>query len=220
MMHASRGMTLIETLVALTLLALLSIGLITTFRVAQHTFRSITTQDSMGWEITTAQRSLRQLLESAYPQVPRSERQETWGLEGTPSELIFLAPAPQSTGYVTRFRYRVSATGAPHQDLRIEWTSASGAALRAESGSETLLHNIGNLSLRYLRPPDLARNETSPVWVDVWTQSTHPPLLVSVRISPESSMAQYWPELLVAPKTTDPSLCSFDTVSQQCRDSL
>jgi general secretion pathway protein J len=221
--QSDRGMTLIETLVALTLLALLSIGLIVTFRVAEHTYRAVTRVDSSAWDIVTTQRFLRQTLESAYPSRPHTgDLVAEYGIEGTTNTLTVTAPMPQSAGSMCFYRYNLAIDTSDRgaRNFIVHWSPERTAVTAGATAgqSEVLLRRVDSIEWSYLEPPDIARGRLTAQWSSNWTSRAHPPLLVRLRVKFPAGDPRSWPELLIAPRVTDDAACSFDSVSQTCRE--
>ena len=223
----STGMTLIETTVALALLALLSIGLVTSFRLGERVYGQVTRLDSSAWDTVAVQRFLRQALESAYPRHPHTGDPTTeFGLEGAPQELRFIAPMPQSAGAAGYYRYEVLVeTTQASKNLIVRWTAdrhhggSWAAAQDSSGGSEVLIKGIAAVEWGYLQPPDPADgNLAAPRWLASWTSNPKLPSLVRLRVQFPRGDPRSWPELLVAPRIDADTSCRFDPVSQTCRE--
>ncbi|TLY77022.1 MAG: hypothetical protein E6K49_09445, partial [Gammaproteobacteria bacterium] len=139
----STGMTLIETTVALALLALLSIGLVTSFRLGERVYGQVTRLDSSARDTVAVQRFLRQTLESAYPAHPHAgDPAMGFGFEGAPGQLRFIAPMPQSAGAAGYYRYEVLVeTTQASKNLIVRWM-----ADRHRGGSSAGAQGFGGAS--------------------------------------------------------------------------
>jgi general secretion pathway protein J len=225
-----RGMTLVEVMVSLALLALLSVGIVSSFRLGERTYRQLTKGITADRDLATAQSFLRQVLETAYPFRPDPRaRVSAFGLEGSETRLAVTAPMPRGAGGSGHYRYEfaLETTADDSKNLVVHWsldrngTSApfDGAA-RDASHSETLIEGLQTLEWSYLEParPTDAFALGEPRWQSTWTQSRKPPSLVRLRVTFPPKDARRWPELLVAPRVTDDANCQFDMVSQACRE--
>lgn len=222
---AARGMTLIEALVALALMAILSVGLLTTFRIGGHVYNQVSRLDTGARDTVSVQQFLRQTLESAYPLHPHPGRLTTQvGLEGSEQSVTFLAPMPESSGAAGYFRYELTLETSEKgsRDLSVRWspvraqTSAGGSDTH---NSEVLLQGIDSLEWSYLETADLTSGApVAPRWLPTWSGTARLPTLVRLRVQFPAGDARSWPEFVVAPRVTDDAGCQFDTISEICRD--
>lgn len=228
----SRGMTLIEALVALLLLSLLSVGVVASFRLAHHSYQQQIRLDGADWDVVIAQRFLRGVLESAYPFEARSRSVSAhYGLEGTRERLLLTAPMPLASGSQGHYRYELTLT--PRADGLNDWvirsridrdgnndTEIRSGVGRHSAREEALLQRVASVRWAYLEPqassPGLP--EPPPLWRDEWVGKTRLPTLVRVRIQFPAGDRRIWPDLVAAPRITDSATCDFDVVSQTCRE--
>jgi general secretion pathway protein J len=225
-MRLSRGMTLIEVMVALALLALLSLGIVTSFRLGGRSYRQVTASVVSDREVLRAQRFLRQIIESSYPfRQPAGARDIAFGLEGTATELQLTAPMPQASGGSGNYRYELLEEEGERglKRLLVRWSLDRHGSLASTSTmtagpthDEVLLDGIESLDWAYLAPADAL---TEARWSASWTGNPKPPALVRLRMRFPSGDRRRWPELIIGPRVTDDSSCRFDAVSQSCRES-
>lgn len=226
----NRGMTLIEAMVALVLLSLLSMGIVTSFRIGERTYRQVTSLETADQDVVTAQHFLRQILESTYPfRQPSGSRVVAFGLEGSATELTVTAPMPQSSGDRGHYRYElvVETDARGSKNLLVRWVldrngtlAVSSLSSGGESHEEVLLAGIGSLEWAYLGPDSSASaafNEERR-WFSIWSGNKTPPFLVRLRVTFPDGDRRRWPELLIDTRVTDDSACEFDMVSQTCRE--
>jgi general secretion pathway protein J len=184
-------MTLIEVLVALSLLSMLSVGLISTFRIGQKSYMGVVRADRTYWDVANAQRVLRRALESLYPGSAVDGRREA---------LSLTAPMAMAAGGSGFYRYELAVQNG---DLRV----------RANSREEVLVANVKTAEWAYW---DASLDE--PRWVVDWTDKRHPPALIRLRITFPERDSRRWPDLIVDPRITDDVRCEFDVVAQACRE--
>jgi general secretion pathway protein J len=223
-------MTLVEVMVALTLLALLSVGIVTAFRLGERTYRTLTVAVVADRDLLTTQRFLRQILESTYPfQQPAAARVVAFGLEGSATQLAVTAPMPDSDGARGNYRYvlELQPDGRGLNRLRVRWsldrkgTSAgSSTASAGDPHEEVLLEGIRSIDWAYLKRAESNAPGVGDErqWLSEWTGSKRPPALIRLRVVFPAGDRRHWPELLVVPRVTDDSNCQFDVVSQACRE--
>jgi len=222
-------MTLIEVLVALVLLALLSTGLVMSFRVGERAYHQVTAADIADQDVVSAQQFLRQVLESPDPfRQPAGSRVTAFGLEGSATELAVTAPMPHGSGARGNYRYEllVRTDGQGSKSLLVRWTLDRNGTLalsRFNTGGpaheEILLAGIRSLAWSYLETERLANGTLSGEqrWYSSWSGDKNPPDLVKLLVTFPDGDHRHWPELLIDPRVTDDSACEFDMVSQSCR---
>lgn len=212
-------MTLIEAVVALALLALLSVGLVSAFRVGERTYSKITQLDASSWDIAVTQRFLHQAIESAYPGSARpGEAASAFAFEGAPARLRFVAPMPQSAGAAGYYRYEVLVESTSHsKNLIVRWAPDRGRSIPAQGGSEILISGITDAEWDYLQPPDDAQARPAR-WVSDWNAQSKLPALVRLQVTFPQHDTRRWPEFVVAPRLDADTGCQFDSISQSCRE--
>lgn len=222
---AEQGMTLIEALVALALMAMLSVGLLTTFRIGGRVYSQVSRLDAGARDSATVQQFLRHALEGAYPLHPHPGRLTTqYGLEGSEQSVSFLGPMPESSGSAGYFRYELTLETSEKgwKDLLVRWSPArAGASAGTSEGgnSEVLLQRVDSVEWSYLETVDPASNQpVTPRWLTAWGATAGLPTLVRLRVQFPPGDARSWPEFVVAPRITDDAGCEFDVISQICRD--
>jgi general secretion pathway protein J len=221
-MIRARGFTLIEMLVALTLVALMSVAMIEAYRFSQRALVQTTQVDAAIHDVAATQRLLRRVLESAYPFEPAtgaSAREVTHGLIGTASGFAASAPAPASTGSAGLYRYTLSLSPKGVLSLAL-MTDRNGAPVENATGEalgEALLNHVESISIDYLELVDRGNGEIEPIWHETWVDSSAPPALVRIRVTFPAGDRRNWPELIVAPRISTDANCVFDVVSQMCR---
>lgn len=208
------GFTLIEMVVAMALMAMLAVGLFEGLRFTQRTYDKTVVQAEKTWQIFTAQRWLRGVLESAYPQEPvDSGVPAHHGVEGAHDRVQVIAPAPASLSGGGFYLYRIEMRARPQggRDIVVSWEpEISSSVRRRDPMSEVLIENVIGMEWSYY-----ANGNWSPSWQ---AQRNLPQLIrMSVTFAPGDS--RRWPELLVVPRITDDANCIFDVVAQRCRES-
>jgi general secretion pathway protein J len=215
------GFTLIEMLVALTLVALMSVAMLEAYRFSQRALAQTTRVDGAIHDVAATQRLLRRVLETAYPFEPGVDatRESPHGLVGAASGFSVSAPAPARTGGLGLYRYNfaLSSEGV----LEMSWTTDRNGASVAEAGGEVpgeaLLTGVESVSIDYLELVERGNGEIEPSWHETWVDKVAPPALVRIRVRFPAGDRRAWPELIVAPRISTDANCVFDVVSQMCR---
>lgn len=199
--RCSRGMTLVEVLIALTLFGLLLASLALSLRgmtdAGEASEHVVQRTDQMRLISDFLRRHLSGVV-LIRGDAPGSEGVAWSGLRGTGSDLIWVAPlhaahAPPDELFL--FQLTLSESRTPEQgagrrlSLMItpfEGTkNVSGESMNGES--HLLISQLDELSIRYLS------SETGQ-WQDYWDHPAYLPEAVSINIQAGS---RYWPELLV-----------------------
>lgn len=197
----SRGFTLLELLLAMTMLAILSVILFGGLRFGARIWEGGSQTLEAVEETHAVQAALRRMLGDA--RLPRSGGGGRPGLarfDGAPEAVTFvgLPPAPAMVGALYWMRVAaVQDAGAAH--LLLSWTffdpAADVSAPLADAAHRVLLQDIAALRIDYFGAVD---PESEPVWLDEWLSVDRLPLLVRVRVDFPPGSGRTWPELIVA----------------------
>ena len=197
---AERGFTLIEILVAVTLLGLLMAALLGGVRLGVRAWEASETRLDEGARLTAVQDFLRERLTQAHLFEPPVAAVTTGPrFRGEPDRLSFvtLMPAHLGAGFE---RMILSLTAAADgDDLSVEWWPADLGddpdAARDAVRSRVLLAQVAELRLAYFGQVDATR---PPTWSEVWDRPLLP-LLVRVQLRFPDRDARSWPDLIVRP---------------------
>lgn len=208
-LHAQAGLTLIELLVALTVMALVTLmaaqGLHTGLRVWE-TGQSYTEQ-SRRTELVRSY--LRDLLGDIYPLYRDEARRPGIWFRGGADEAVFLAAGPRrlATEGFKRFRLHRVRTGSG-DTLRLSWCALWGAApedpCTDEERHEDLITGLKTFKLSYGTASD-----------GRWPEKERLPDLISLEIS--FADGRVWPPFFVRPLIEQDTTCEFDVVARTCR---
>ncbi len=200
--RAARGFTLIEVLLATTLLAA---GMALAFAIVRSTL-AISTRG----EIIAAQNErmrgvegfLRRRLSSAMPlPLPKPDTDPTaqaFVFDGQPQQMRFVADIPSYLGRGGPYVHSLEVSGEGEtRELRIGLTLLQNGQLVLENpprGSELLVDGLKQVRLRYrgINPQNGGLGD----WQDNWEQPGRMPLLVAIDITPAQGAP--WPQLVVS----------------------
>jgi general secretion pathway protein J len=214
--RGEEGFTLLELLVALSILALLLpllfAGLRTGTLAWSHT--AVSSTDTM----MAAQAFLRRQIEAAYPAhiFDQAGGPGRTDFDGQATALEFLTPAPERNGSFARL-HLTTARSSDRLNLTARWRLDLPAALisaRTETES-VLVENIATLELAYFGTLEADVGEP-PRWHGAWIDPTMP-RLVRIRVKFPAGDNRYWPDLVVAPRIGVDTECVFDPVGLGCR---
>lgn len=202
------GFTLLEVLVAITLLGMIMVMAYQGLRTGAHT----TAQGEAAIErvnrLRLAQEFLRGQLSRALPMA--IEQDETLGavvFEGGPEVMRFVAPMPGYLSFGGSYVQTVALTRDDgdgwqmvfdHRILQYGEDAEREPDPSADRDPVSLLNGIESAEFSYLEPGETVDEE--PEWVDEWRQVSRLPLLVRIRLEMREESRIQWPELVVAPR--------------------
>jgi general secretion pathway protein J len=211
------GFTLVEVLVAVTLLSLLSMALFFSVRFGVTAWQRGTDRSDQIHASMAVQELLRRLIGEAYPLLLSGGAGNGWiDFAGTATSLDFLAPVPVALASGGRARFTLTIDR--HGDLSdLVLTSrpelADGNA-KAALQRKTVLATIEAADLSYF---GAARSERTALWRDHWSGEMTLPALVRVRVRFARSDPRLWPDLVIAPRITADVGCVYDPLTKLCR---
>lgn len=206
------GFTLLELLVAISLLGLLSLVLWGGLRFGTQIWR--TSDDGMkeGNRIRVVQSELTRMISGAYPAYEQADASHAGiAFDGGAHRLQFLAPDPSSPGAMSVVTLE-QATDA--RDTVMRAVARAELATQSDSGtSRVLLRGLKSLDFSYFGS-DSPQDESS--WRAEWKDRTRPPELVRIKVAFADAKARRWPELVIKPQIEADSSCVLDPVAKYC----
>jgi general secretion pathway protein J len=211
------GFTLMELLVAITLLSLLSLVLTSSLRFGFTAWaRGSEHADSVDHKVLV-QDFLRRTVGDAYPYFLPTDPTHGPGyvdFSGTPQSLHFLASAPTALGSRGRVRFGVELERSSSKTELVVTTTPELAEASAKPQRKILASNVETVEFAYFGKK---RSERAPDWHDAWREELTLPQLVRVRVRPASGDTRPWPDLIIAPRLTADVECVHDPLTKQCR---
>lgn len=211
------GFTVVELLVALSLLSLISLVLFASLRFGILAWGRGATHTDRVEHITHTQNLLRRLIADAYPlfSTDGSNRAQV-AFDGTTTSLRLLAASPIALGGAGRSWFALSLDlrdGRAHVIL----TSKPELADRDDAStliSRALIANVERVDFSYF---GRLRSDKVAQWRERWTGEGSLPELVRIRVDFPAGDARLWPELLVRPRIATDVACTYDILSKRCR---
>lgn len=197
--RAPNGFTLLELLVAITLLALLFMMLTGAIRFASTTSHSIDNGGPTG-DLQIAQGVLRRQLEQALPLVePNREKDGTVFFKGSSTKIEFIGPPPTRSSnaglYLNEITVRSSAEG---RELSFSWRRLQPdlANLNDSSPAESvqLVEGAFDARFSFFGAPD---DEQETQWRDSWDLNKRTPMLTKIELTFQKNDSRIWPPLIV-----------------------
>jgi general secretion pathway protein J len=195
----SAGFTLVELLVAITLLALVSAALFGGLRFGARAWESAADRIERDGEIEAVQELLRRTLSEASDLAEA----EADSMVGTADGLSFFAPLPRHAGAGGIGRYRLELDKGGR--LLIAWEPRRpGAAVAAPPAGEPtiILADVERISIGYFGAA--ANANEAPEWRDRWSGPLLPRLL-RIDLQFKQDDPRRWPELVIAPRLARPA---------------
>ena len=196
----ARGFTLLELLVAITLLGLLAAALLGGLRLGIRAWETSEQRLEATSQVTIVQDFLRERLVQAYPLQDYGDGIERpLAFEGAAGRLSFVTLMPEhlGAGFHRMVVGLVNRGGVA--DLALTWWPSEltmAAALTEEVVHErVLLTGIAGLEFAYL---GALQPDQPPLWQAEWHQAALP-LLIRVRVGFAAADGRQWPDLFVHP---------------------
>ena len=197
------GFTLVELLVAMTLLAFLSIMLFGGLRFGARSWEAVVKSSAERDRIASTQNFLRDRLGQLTLPGPAELRQSggDGGFDGGPERLEFVAPWLSALSLGGLYRFTLWHEDAGDGRLMLSWQPAEAGPDELEelgdlAGERVLLDGVAEVSLSYYGAAD--ENDPSE-WRDQWENPAAPPRLVRVHLV-FADARRVWPDFVVAPK--------------------
>ncbi|MGH6943464.1 MAG: prepilin-type N-terminal cleavage/methylation domain-containing protein [Geminicoccaceae bacterium] len=196
---AQRGFTLLELLVAITLLGLLMAALFGGLRLGARIWETSVTRLDASSRVQIVQGFLRQRLAEMLPVsvvVEESGREAPW-LRGAPDSLRFASLLPEHLGsgvYLMELALDDAGDVEKTRNLVLRWRPFEPRAQTGAPAHErVLLERVSAIELAYFGALD---PRAMPVWSRDW-QGQSAPRLIRLQVRVPAGDIRSWPELIV-----------------------
>lgn len=215
-----RGFTLLELMIAMTLLALLSAVLFGSFRLAGRSTDGGEQKVEAASSMRLAQDFLRSNLEAQHPL--RMRRIVEWPIvfRGARDELRYAADLPPRVagGGIWLFRLAVRTDDAKSPlvlERVIPDLAADAPPEFANAERSVLAEGIAGLTLGYYGRDADAATSVAPTWRDHWDNPQLLPMMIRIDVKPRQGPA--WPTMYVRPREAPEAGCrAWDIARQRC----
>jgi general secretion pathway protein J len=206
----SRGFTLVELIVALTLLALLSAVLFGSLDLASRSWDAGESKAEATAEMRLAGQFLRNQLEAQHPQRMRKVQEFPLLFTGERDSLTYAAPLPERVqgGGVWLYRLAVRQRGDKSQlvqERMIPDLAATQMPVFAEPEVAVLADDVGEIRLQYFGRDAGSAATTEPTWRDRWDDRQTLPLSLRIDVVPKKGAA--WPPIYATPRNAAEAGC-------------
>jgi general secretion pathway protein J len=207
------GFTLLELLVAITLLAFLSLGLVAGLRFGTNIWRK-SEEKNVGLNgARVAAGIIGGSLARIYPKyIVVSPEKAYVDFDGTADRVTFLSTSKPQTGSLMRDTLEAVRDGRGLA-VRIVMTPelARGGA---GATSQALLRGLSSVVFSYF---GAAGDEKEPVWHSSWQGQTALPKLIHIHVASSDPGQPPFPDMILAPKIAADVGCVYDAVTKFCR---
>ena len=206
-----RGFTLLELLVAVTLLAFLSVVLVAGLRYGTNIWRKTETKNTALTAARTSERIVAGNLARLYPKYVTVSPTESYvDFDGTAHAMTFFSTAQSQTGFLMRDTLEEVRDGDTFS-MRIE---SVPELTRGGTIAQTLLTRLASVEFSYY---GIAGDAKEPAWYPAWQRQAGPPQLVRIHVAAADPGAPTLPDLIVAPRVAADVGCLYDSVTKFCQ---
>jgi general secretion pathway protein J len=210
------GFTLLELLIALSLMSLLTVVILGALGTGARVWEHASIEQHVVEETVVARKFLRRWLEQAYPLVDRSEPlRPVMDFRGTRERLDLVAPVAGGImpGGLARYSVFVQQNDG-RSDLLVAMRHERADGNIAAHSSSILIENVSDMSVAYF---GAQRSGEPEGWHDAWSEATNLPRLVRISIAYPPGDKRTWVELDVAPKIGAPADCEYNQLTKSCK---
>jgi general secretion pathway protein J len=207
------GFTLLELLVAITLLAFLSLGLVAGLRFGTNIWRK-TEDKNVGLNgVRAAAKIIGGNLARIYPKfIVVSPVKAYVDFDGTADRVTFLSTAKPETGSLMRDTLEAVKDG---RYLAVRIGMAPELARDgAGATTQSLLRHLSSVEFSYF---GAAGGEKEATWHSSWQGQVAIPKLIRIHVASSDPGSPPFPEMILAPKISADVGCVYDAVSKFCR---
>ncbi len=200
---SASGFTLVELLVAMTLIGLIFVALFGGLRFGARTWEYGGARSEISTQIEVTQSLLRRQLSQAIV-LPGFDSGD-FTFEGEGDRLRFTAPGPSQVGLGGIYLFELfTERSEQNRRLTLKWQlyrselDPDRPIEDEERNTRVLLDDIKALRLEYFGDPE---DDDDPDWQETWEGNDRAPELVSIRLELPENDARLWPDMMVAPRS-------------------
>jgi general secretion pathway protein J len=213
------GFTLVELLIALTLIGLLTTLIFAGLRLAAQAWSRVDERAGSAADLWAVADVLRQAISAADPAYASADPTDrSIAFDGEADTLRLLAPLPQAIGAGVQAQLRFSVAAAADRppalvmDWRLDLPAASGDG-PLPANRLTLLDRVRAIRFAYFGP---GPSGGAPGWQEQWIGRDRLPGLVRIEIERDRPGLPDWPPFTAAPMAAASNACRYDPVTLGC----
>lgn len=191
------GFTLLELLIAMSLLGLIFAAMTGGLRFGTQAWRSTAERLSQTDDLQLVYRTLRRQISTSLnaPGGLIAERQEG-SFEGRRDSLSFIGTAPAQAMNSGLFHLKfILVPEEVGQALALRWERLEKTAIKTDDDNiEPLLRGLRSVQFSYFGKP---KSEDTARWVDEWRNNGNPPELVRITVNFVDSGRTPWPAFII-----------------------
>jgi general secretion pathway protein J len=205
------GFTLLELLVATTLLAFLSVALVAGMRFGTRLWGKTESGSIEAIHVRTAQTELAVSLDRLYPRFVVDGDKAYVDFDGASDRMDFLSAAGAGSGQMQRVSLRTVRDG---DALDLQYNATPELSRDGRDGrSRILARGLRAVAIDYFGSVD---GTAAAVWRADWTRERKPPELVRIRAAFAKGSAR-WPEMVLKPRIAADMSCQYDALTKFCQ---
>lgn len=209
----SRGFTLMEMLVAMTLLGILMTALFGGLRLGTRVWETTDRVQKSGGQALSIRTFLEDRFEQAVPVVLLlADGRSEIVFAGERSALRFASTMPESVGFgpfIIELALRPRPGESKASDLTLRWRLLSEDASPVEQGisERVIVSDLAAVTLAYFGTKE--GDDGGPEWHANWEEQEGLPDLIRLELGFNEDDQRHWPPLIVSPRVDE----WYDTVS-------
>ena len=213
------GFTLLELLIAITLLAVLTTLVFGAIKYAAQAWAATDHRAIAAADLSAMEQVLRHAITGAYPAFTSADPTDREiAFDGASEWLALVAPLPAAiaSGVEARQRFFIEGEGRSRA-LVMGWRfdlPSSDEATPLPERLIRLLDHVRALGFAYYGAPDPAQ---APIWWRRWSGYPRLPDLVRVHIERDEPVSPQWPDLVFETRANANTACLYDAVAAACR---
>ncbi len=197
---SQQGFSLLEMLIALTVLGLLLVALVKGVRTGLDLWDAQARRTSEVAELDSAARVLRGILTTIPIEPAALGAPVAIGFKGQANQIALVGALPTGLGFTGWLDMKIYARGG---HLMVSWTRHRHDELEAPAATQAareLMRGVNGAEFAYWGNPN---PRTSPAWYARW-EGPDLPALIRLRVQYDRHDSRRWPDLVVAPALWSP----------------